>query len=334
MRQFPHTRLRRLRENQFSRRLIRETRLCCDDLIYPLFLLSGENQRQSIATMPGIERLTLDYLLDEIAVLQQLRIPAIALFPVIPLKDKTWDACEAYNLEGLIPHAIRELKKNFPEMGIITDIALDPYTTHGHDGVLSKQGAILNDESVEILVKQALCYAQAGVDAIAPSDMMDGRIGWIRKALEEQGYHNTQIIAYSAKYASNFYGPFRDAIGTSGQLKEGANKKTYQMDPANSNEALQEVALDLAEGADIVMVKPGMPYLDILYRIKQQFEVPTFVYQVSGEYAMQKAAIMHGYLNERESILEGLLAMKRAGADGILTYFAKQAASWLTNSLD
>lgn len=333
MRQFPHTRLRRLRGNQFSRRLICETRLSCDDLIYPLFLLPGENQRQKIATMPGIERFTLDYLLDEVAVLQQLRIPAIALFPVIPVKDKTWDAREAHNAEGLIPRAIRELKKNFPEMGIITDIALDPYTTHGHDGLLSEQGFILNDESINILVKQALCYAQAGVDAIAPSDMMDGRIGWIRKALEERGYPNTQIIAYSAKYASHFYGPFRDAIGTSGQLKS-AHKKTYQMDPANSNEALQEVALDLAEGADIVMVKPGMPYLDILYRIKQQFGVPTFVYQVSGEYAMQKIAITHGYLNERESILEGLLAMKRAGADGILTYFAKQAASWLTNSLD
>jgi porphobilinogen synthase len=333
MRQFPHTRLRRLRENQFSRRLIRETRLSCDDLIYPVFLLPGESQKQNIVTMPGIERLTLDYLLDEVSVLQQLKLPAIALFPVIPAKDKTRDACEAYNPEGLIPHAIRELKKNFPEMGIITDIALDPYTSHGHDGILSERGVILNDESIEILVKQALCYAQAGVDAIAPSDMMDGRIGWIRKTLEEQGYRNTQIIAYSAKYASHFYGPFRDAIGTAGQLKN-ADKKTYQMDPANSNEALQEVALDLAEGADIVMVKPGMPYLDILYRIKQHFWVPTFIYQVSGEYAMQKAAIMQGYLNERESILEGLVAMKRAGADGILTYFAKQAASWLTNSLD
>lgn len=333
MRQFPHTRLRRLRENQFSRRLIRETRLSCDDLIYPVFLLPGESQKQNIVTMPGIERLTLDYLLDEVSVLQQLKLPAIALFPVIPAKDKTRDACEAYNPEGLIPHAIRELKKNFPEMGIITDIALDPYTSHGHDGILSERGVILNDESIEILVKQALCYAQAGVDAIAPSDMMDGRIGWIRKTLEEQGYRNTQIIAYSAKYASHFYGPFRDAIGTAGQLKN-ADKKTYQMDPANSNEALQEVALDLAEGADIVMVKPGMPYLDILYRIKQHFGVPTFIYQVSGEYAMQKAAIMQGYLNERESILEGLVAMKRAGADGILTYFAKQAASWLTNSLD
>lgn len=333
MRQFPRTRLRRLRESQFSRRLIRETRLSCDDLIYPVFLLPGESQKQNIVTMPGIERLTLDYLLDEVSVLQQLKLPAIALFPVIPAKDKTRDACEAYNPEGLIPHAIRELKKNFPEMGIITDIALDPYTSHGHDGILSERGVILNDESIEILVKQALCYAQAGVDAIAPSDMMDGRIGWIRKTLEEKGHRNTQIIAYSAKYASHFYGPFRDAIGTAGQLKN-ADKKTYQMDPANSNEALQEVALDLAEGADIVMVKPGMPYLDILYRIKQHFGVPTFIYQVSGEYAMQKAAIMQGYLDERESILEGLVAMKRAGADGILTYFAKQAASWLTNSLD
>ncbi len=333
MRQFPHTRLRRLRENQFSRRLVCETRLSPDDLICPLFLLPGESRKQKIATMPGIERLTLDYLLEEVSILQQLRIPAIALFPVISVKDKSKNACEAYNPEGLIPQAIKELKRNFPEMGIITDIALDPYTLHGHDGLLSDQGVILNDESIEVLVKQALCYAQAGVDAIAPSDMMDGRIGWIRKALEEEGYRNTQIIAYSAKYASYFYGPFRDAIGTTGQLKK-ANKKTYQMDPANSNEALQEVALDLAEGADIVMIKPGMPYLDILYRIKQQFRVPTFIYQVSGEYAMQKAAIMQGYLNERESILEGLLAMKRAGADGILTYFAKQAAAWLTNSLD
>ncbi|TLY48723.1 MAG: porphobilinogen synthase [Gammaproteobacteria bacterium] len=333
MRQFPHTRLRRLRESQFSRRLVCETRLSSDDLICPLFLLPGANQKQKVASMPGIERLTLDYLLEEVDVLQRLRVPALALFPIIPTKDKSRDACEAYNPEGLIPQAIRELKRNFPEMGVITDIALDPYTLHGHDGLLSNQGIILNDESIEVLVKQALCYAQAGVDAIAPSDMMDGRIGWIRKALEEKGYRNTQIIAYSAKYASYFYGPFRDAIGTTGQLKN-ANKKTYQMDPANSNEALQEVALDLAEGADIVMVKPGMPYLDILYRIKQQFRVPTFIYQVSGEYAMQKAAIMQGYLNERESILEGLLAMKRAGADGILTYFAKQAATWLTNSLD
>ena len=283
--------------------------------------------------MPGIERLTLDYLLEEVSILQQLRIPAIALFPVISVKDKSKNACEAYNPEGLIPQAIKELKRNFPEMGVITDIALDPYTLHGHDGLLSDQGVILNDESIEVLVKQALCYAHAGVDAIAPSDMMDGRIGWIRKALEEEGYRNTQIIAYSAKYASYFYGPFRDAIVTTGQLKK-SNKETYQMDPANSNEALQEVALDLAEGADIVLIKPGMPYLDILYRVKQQFRVPTFIYQVSGEYAMQKAAIMQGYLNERESILEGLLAMKRAGADGILTYFAKQAAAWLTNSLD
>lgn len=331
MRQFPATRLRRLREKQYSRRLTRETQLSCDDLIYPLFLLSGQNQRQKVASMPGIERLSLDHLLDEVASLQQLKIPAIALFPVISQEDKTWEAKQAYDPEGLIPKAIRELKKNFPEMGIITDIALDPYTSHGHDGLLTKEGVILNDESVEILVKQALCYAQAGVDAIAPSDMMDGRIGVIRKALEHKGYTNIQIIAYSAKYASHFYGPFRDAIGSKGCLN-GTSKATYQMDPANSNEALQEVGLDLAEGADIVMVKPGMPYLDILYRIKQEFGVPTFVYQVSGEYAMQKAAILQGYLLERESVLEGLLAMKRAGADGILSYFAKQAANWLINS--
>jgi porphobilinogen synthase len=333
MRQFPNTRLRRLRENNFSRRLMRETKLSCDDLIYPVFLLPGENQRQKIASMPGIERFTLDHLLDEIDTLQQLKIPAIALFPVIPPEGKTWDARQAYDPEGLIPKAVRALKKNFPEMGVITDIALDPYTSHGHDGLLSKEGAILNDDTVAILVKQALCHAQAGVDAIAPSDMMDGRIGFIRKALELKGYTNMQIIAYSAKYASHFYGPFREAIGSLTGLK-AASKGTYQMDPANSNEALQEVALDLAEGADIVMVKPGMPYLDILYRIKQQFSVPTFVYQVSGEYAMQKSAIMQGYLSERESVLECLLAMKRAGADGILTYFAKQAANWLTNSLE
>lgn len=328
MRQFPYTRLRRLRKNQFSRRLMRETRLSCEDLIYPVFVLPGNHQRQTITTMPGIERLSLDYLLDEMTILQQLKIPAVALFPVVPLGNKTWDAFEAYNPEGLIPYAIRTLKKNFPDMGIITDIALDPYTQHGHDGLLSKEGVILNDESIEILVKQALCYAEAGADALAPSDMMDGRIGFIRKSLEEKGYKNTQIIAYSAKYASHFYGPFRDAIGTLNQLKT-ADKKTYQMDPANSNEALQEVALDLAEGADIVLIKPGLPYLDILYRVKQQFEVPTFIYQVSGEYTMLKTAIMQGYLDERESILESLMAMKRAGADGIVTYFAKQAASWL-----
>jgi porphobilinogen synthase len=331
MRQFPSTRLRRLRQKPFSRRLVRETKLSCDDLINPLFLLPGENQRQSIASMPGIERLSLDLLLEEVALLQELRIPAIALFPVISPADKTLDARQAYHPDGLVPRAIRAIKKDFPEMGVITDIALDPYTSHGHDGLLDAAGCILNDETIELLVKQALCYAQAGVDAVAPSDMMDGRIGAIRHALEAEGHIKTQIIAYSAKYASHFYGPFRCAIGSAEQLKK-ADKKTYQMDPANAHEALQEVALDLTEGADIIMVKPGMPYLDIVYRIKQQFAVPTFVYQVSGEYAMQKAAILHGYFEERESIMECLLSIKRAGADAILSYFAKEAANWLVNS--
>jgi porphobilinogen synthase len=331
MRQFPYARLRRLRHSNFSRRLVCETQLSCDDLLCPLFLLPGKKQRQPIISMPGIERLSLDLLLEEIAVLQALRIPAIALFPVIPPEKKSQDAKEAYNPEGLIPNAVRAIKKDFPDMGIITDIALDPYTSHGHDGLVSSQGTILNDETNAILIKQALCYSQAGVDAIAPSDMMDGRIGVIRQALESNGYVNTQIIAYSAKYASHFYGPFRDAIGSSDPLK-GVDKRTYQMDPSNGDEALQEVALDLAEGADVVMVKPGMLYLDILYRIKQQFGVPTFVYQVSGEYAMLKAAITQGYLNERESIIESLLGFKRAGADAILTYFAKELARWLTNS--
>ncbi len=331
MRQFPATRLRRLRLSSFSRRLVCETRLSCDDLICPVFLLPGEDQKQPITRMPGIERLSLDHLLEEVDVLQALRIPAIALFPVISCKEKTLNAEYAYDPEGLVPQAVRALKKDFPEMGVITDIALDPYTQHGHDGLLGADGSVLNDETIECLIKQALCYADAGVDAIAPSDMMDGRIGLIRQALESKGHINTQIIAYSAKYASHFYGPFRDAIGSAMQLK-GADKKTYQMDPANGDEALQEVALDLAEGADIVMVKPGLPYLDIVYRIKQQFAIPTFVYQVSGEYAMQKAAIAQGYLKGRESIMEGLIGIKRAGADAILTYFAKDAAKWLTNS--
>jgi porphobilinogen synthase len=330
MRRFPSTRLRRLRQADFSRRLVRETKLSCDDLIYPLFLLPGEKKRQPVLSMPGIERLSLDFLLEEVALLQDLKIPAIALFPVIPADDKTSDGRLAYHPEGVIPKAVRSLKKHFPAMGVITDIALDPYTSHGHDGLLNAEGHILNDETIEILVKQALCYAQAGVDAIAPSDMMDGRIGIIRQALESEGHTNTKIIAYSAKYASQFYGPFREAIGSGESLKK-SDKKTYQMDPANGNEALQEVALDLAEGADIVMVKPGMPYLDIIYRIKQEFSVPTFVYQVSGEYAMQKAAIDQGYLDERASIMETLIGMKRAGADAILSYFAKQAANWLTN---
>jgi porphobilinogen synthase len=331
MRQFPVTRLRRLRMRDFSRRLSAETRLSTHDLICPMFLLPGENQRQPIPSMPGIERLTLDHLLEEVQVLQQLDIQAIALFPVIPAEFRTAEAEEAYNPESLIPTAIRAIKANFPAMGVITDVALDPYTVHGHDGLLSASGEILNDKTNAVLVKQALCYAEAGVDALAPSDMMDGRIGAIRQALEAQGYVNTQIIAYSAKYASQFYGPFREAIGSDKTL-QGLSKQTYQMDPANSHEALHEVALDLAEGADIVMVKPGMPYLDVVYRVKQQFAVPTFVYQVSGEYSMLKMAMIQGYLRERPAILESLLAIKRAGADAILTYFAKQAAQWLTNS--
>jgi porphobilinogen synthase len=333
IRRFPSTRLRRLRQSDFSRRLVREARLSCDDLICPLFLLPGENQRQSIPSMPGIERLSLDYLLEEVAILQALRVPAIALFPVVPSEEKTSDARQAYDPEGLIPNAVRALKRDFPAMGVITDIALDPYTSHGHDGLLDNNGHILNDKTIAVLVKQALCYAESGVDAVAPSDMMDGRIGVIREALEEKGHVNTQIIAYSAKYASQFYGPFRDAIGSAAQLKAG-DKQTYQMDPANGDEALQEVALDLAEGADIVMVKPGMPYLDIVYRIKEQFAVPTFVYQVSGEYAMHKAAIAQGYLKGRESVLEVFLGFKRAGADAIVSYFTRELAEWLTNSSD
>ncbi len=331
MRQFPVTRLRRLRMRDFSRRLSAETRLSTHDLICPMFLLPGNNQRQPIPSMPGIERLTLDHLLEEIQILQQLDIQAIALFPVTPIEFRTADAAEAYNPESLIPTAIRAIKANFPAMGVITDVALDPYTLHGHDGLLSTTGEILNDKTNDVLVKQALCYAEAGVDALAPSDMMDGRIGAIRQALEAQAYVNTQIIAYSAKYASQFYGPFREAIGSDKTL-QGLSKQTYQMDPANSHEALHEVALDLAEGADIVMVKPGMPYLDVVYRVKQRFAVPTFVYQVSGEYSMLKMAVIQGYLRERPAILESLLAIKRAGADAILTYFAKQAAQWLTNS--
>lgn len=331
MRQFPVTRLRRLRMRDFSRRLSAETRLSTHDFICPMFLLPGNNQRQPIPSMPGIERLTLDHLLEEIQILQQLDIQAVALFPVTPIEFRTADAEEAYNPESLIPTAIRAIKANFPAMGVITDVALDPYTLHGHDGLLSATGEILNDKTNAVLVKQALCYAEAGVDALAPSDMMDGRIGAIRQALEAQGYVNTQIIAYSAKYASQFYGPFREAIGSDKTL-QGLSKQTYQMDPANSHEALHEVALDLAEGADIVMVKPGMPYLDVVYRVKQRFAVPTFVYQVSGEYSMLKMAIAQGCLRERPAILESLLAIKRAGADAILTYFAKQAAQWLTNS--
>lgn len=325
---FPGRRLRRVRYQDFSRRLVAEHRLSVDDLIYPVFVLEGENRREAVSSMPGIERLSLDLLLEEAAELVALGIPAIALFPVIGQEKKSLLAEEAYNPQGLVQETVRVLKSRHPELGIITDVALDPYTVHGQDGIIDEQGYVLNDITTEVLVKQALAQAEAGVDVIAPSDMMDGRIGAIREALEANGFVNTQIMAYSAKYASCYYGPFRDAVGSSGNLK-GGNKKTYQMDPANSNEALQEVAQDLQEGADMVMVKPGMPYLDVVRRVKDQFGVPTFAYQVSGEYAMHMAAIQNGWLKERDSIMESLLCFKRAGADGILTYFAKQAAQWL-----
>lgn len=327
-RYFPNTRLRRLRCDDFSRRLVGETTLTVDDLIYPIFIMDGISHRQSITSMPGIERLSIDELLIEAADIVGLRIPAIALFPFIDPNLKNNDPVEAFNPEGLVPRAIRALKQEFPQLGIIADVALDPYTDHGQDGILDYKGEILNDETVKILCKQALCLVEAGVDIIAPSDMMDGRIGAIREVLENAGYAHTPILAYSAKYASNYYGPFREAVGSATNLGK-ANKKTYQMDPANSNEALHEAALDLEEGADMIMIKPAMPYLDIVRRIKDKFQVPTFVYQVSGEYAMHMAAIKNGWLPEQAVIMESLLGMKRAGADAILTYFAKQAAGWL-----
>jgi porphobilinogen synthase len=325
---YPFTRLRRMRQADFSRRLMRENILKVDDLIYPIFIQEGHNHRKPILSMPGIERLTIDLLLETAAELITLKIPAVALFPVITKDKKSEDASEAYNPEGLIPNAIRALKQNFPTLGVIADAALDPYTTHGHDGVIDEHGHVLNDETIDILMKQALTYAAAGVDIIAPSDMMDGRILRIRQALESAKFFNTRILAYSAKYASSYYGPFREAIGSSSTLGK-RSKESYQMDPANSNEALREVALDLQEGADMIMIKPGMPYLDIVRHVKNQFKVPTFVYQVSGEYAMHMAAIQNGWLPEREIILESLLCIKRAGADGILTYFAKSVATWL-----
>lgn len=325
---FPASRLRRMREHDFSRRLMAEHQLTVNDLIYPMFIIEGENKRESITSMPGIERLSLDLLLAEAKELVALGIPAIALFPVTPADKKSLHAEEAWNPEGLAQRAVKLLKAHTPELGVITDVALDPFTTHGQDGIIDENGYVLNDITTEVLVKQALSHAAAGVDIIAPSDMMDGRIGAIREALEDAGFVNTRIMAYSAKYASSYYGPFRDAVGSSSNLK-GGNKKNYQMDPANSNEALHEVALDLEEGADMVMVKPGMPYLDIVRRVKDEFSVPTFAYQVSGEYAMHMAAIQNGWLAEKPVIMESLLAFKRAGADGILTYFAKKAAIWL-----
>jgi len=325
---FPWTRMRRMRRDDFSRRLMRESHLSADDFIYPMFVLEGQNRREAVASMPGIERVSIDLLLKEAEELVQLGIPMVALFPVTPPEQKSLDAAEAWNPDGLAQRAVRALRERFPELGVMTDVALDPFTTHGQDGIIDETGYVMNDETVEALVKQALSHAAAGAQVVAPSDMMDGRIGDIREALEADGHIHTRIMAYSAKYASSFYGPFRDAVGSAGNLGKG-NKHTYQMDPGNSDEALREVALDLEEGADMVMVKPGMPYLDIVRRVKDRFGAPTFVYQVSGEYAMLMAAAQNGWLDERAVVLESLLGFKRAGADGILTYFAKRAARWL-----
>lgn len=327
-RKYPDSRMRRMRRDDFSRRLMRETRLSTDDLIFPVFIVEGSNQRQAIDSMPGMFRLSVDQLVKEAAELVDLGIPAVALFPSPDANVKTENGQEAFNPDGLVQHAVRALKEAQPELGVITDVALDPYTSHGQDGLIDDSGYVLNEETVEVLVKQALSHAEAGVDIVAPSDMMDGRVGAIRQALEQQGHIHTRILAYSAKYASSYYGPFRDAVGSSGNLGSG-NKHNYQMDVANSDEALQEVALDLAEGADMVMVKPGMPYLDIVRRVKDEFGVPTFVYQVSGEYAMHMAAAANGWLDEDAVAIESLQSIKRAGADAILTYFAKKAATLL-----
>ena len=328
--QFPEVRMRRMRRDDFSRRLMRETVLTAADLIYPVFVLEGRDRTERVASMPGIERVTLDRLLPIAETCLKLRIPVLALFPVIDPKLKTADGREAFNAKGLVPRAVAALKSRFPELGVMTDVALDPYTSHGQDGVIDKTGYILNDVTLRVLEKQALCQARAGVDIVAPSDMMDGRIGRIRGALEKAGHVNTRILAYSAKYASGFYGPFRDAVGSAKNLGKG-DKKTYQMDPANSDEALWEVGLDLAEGADMVMVKPGLPYLDIVRRVKEEFRAPTYVYQVSGEYSMLRGAMDRGWL-PGSCMMEALLAMKRAGADGILTYFALDAARELKKS--
>ena len=330
MSRYPNTRMRRMRASTFSRELMREHSLCVQDLIYPVFIIEGDNNRQTITSMPGIERLTIDQLLVEATELHQMGVPAIALFPVIPKEQKSLDAAEAYNANGLTQRAVQTLKDQLPELGVITDVALDPFTSHGQDGLIDDQGYVLNDETVEVLVKQAVSHADAGADIVAPSDMMDGRIGAIRLALEHAGHKNTKILSYAAKYASSFYGPFRDAVGSAGSLGSG-NKFSYQMDPANSDEALREVQLDLNEGADMVMVKPGLPYLDIVRKIKLKFKVPTMVYQVSGEYAMLKAAAEKNWLDERACVLESLISIKRAGADAILTYFAKDVAHYLTD---
>jgi len=325
---FPSLRMRRMRRDDFSRRLMRENRLTTDDLIYPVFVLEGSNRTEAVASMPGVERVSLDRLLPVAERALKLGVPALALFPVVGADKKSLDAKEAWNPDGLAPTVVARLKKEFPELGIITDVALDPYTSHGQDGLIDENGYVLNDETLEALTNQALCHARAGVDVVAPSDMMDGRIGRIRAALDAEKLINTRILAYSAKYASAFYGPFRDAVGSAGNLGKG-NKYTYQMDPANGDESLREVALDLEEGADMVMVKPGMPYLDIVRRVKEEFGVPTYAYQVSGEYAMLKAAFANGWLDEKACVLESLLGFKRAGADGILTYFALDVAEWL-----
>ena len=328
---YPGVRMRRMRRDDFSRRLIREHRVTVDDLIYPVFVLDGKERREPVASMPGVERLSLDQLLPVAEECVRLGIPALALFPVIEGALKTPDGREATNADGLVPRTVRALKQAFPQLGVMTDVALDPFTTHGQDGLIDDGGYVLNDETIDVLVRQALVQAESGVDIVAPSDMMDGRIGAIRSALESRRFIHTRIMAYSAKYASAFYGPFRDAVGSASNLGK-SNKMVYQMDPANSDEALREVGLDLQEGADMVMVKPGMPYLDIVRRVKDEFRAPTYVYQVSGEYAMLMAAARNGWLDEKKVILESLLAFKRAGADGVLTYFALQVARWLKES--
>lgn len=325
---YPETRMRRMRADDFSRRLMRETVLTPDDLIYPVFVIEGENQVEAVPSMPGVERMSIDLLVKEARELVALGVPAVALFPVTPLSAKSEFAEESYNPDGLAQRAVKALKDACPEMGVMTDVALDPFTTHGQDGIIDKNGYVLNDRTVDTLVQQALSHAEAGADIVAPSDMMDGRIGSIREELEANAHVNTRIMAYAAKYASAYYGPFRDAVGSAGNLGKG-NKFNYQMDPANSDEALHEVAMDLAEGADMVMVKPGMPYLDIVRRVKQELKAPTFVYQVSGEYAMHMAAFQNGWLDERSVMMESLTCIKRAGCDGILTYFAKRAAQLL-----
>ncbi len=322
--------MRRMRANAFSRDLMSENTLTAADLIYPIFVLEGSGQSEPVNSMPGVERRSIDLTLDHLRPLVNKGLRMVALFPVISSELKSLNAEEAYNPEGLVPEAVRAIKTEFPDLGVMTDVALDPYTSHGQDGIIDDNGYVLNDETVEALIKQAMCHAEAGVDVVAPSDMMDGRIGAIRTELEASGYINCLIMAYSAKYASHFYGPFRDAVGSAGNLGK-ADKRTYQMDPANADEALNEVALDIDEGADMVMVKPGMPYLDVVRRVKDNFKVPTYAYQVSGEYAMLKAAAMNGWLSEKEVVLEALLSFKRAGADGVLTYFTPDVLHWLSS---